>query len=98
MIRILPTRCSEYRNLFLLNALSLCSSFNMRDQVSHPYKSSVIIMVLYILIFTFLDGSYPTEIYRPTYNRVSSFVYGILLPTRVNTEYIIVTPDPHWSP
>jgi hypothetical protein len=29
----------------------------MRDQVSHPYKACVRIMVLYVLTFVFLDSS-----------------------------------------
>jgi hypothetical protein len=37
----------------LLNTLSLCSSLNVRDQVSHPNKSTRKITVLYILIFTY---------------------------------------------
>ena len=28
---------------------SLCSSLNVRDQVSHPYETTVIIIVMYIL-------------------------------------------------
>jgi hypothetical protein len=31
------------------NTLSLCSSLSLRDQVSHPYKTTGRIMVLYIL-------------------------------------------------
>jgi hypothetical protein len=38
------------------NILSLCSSLNVRDQVSHPYKTTDRIMVLYILTCTFLDS------------------------------------------
>jgi hypothetical protein len=38
------------------NTLSLCSSPNVRDQVSHPNKITGRIMVLYILIFKFLDS------------------------------------------
>jgi hypothetical protein len=38
------------------DTLSLCSSLNIRDQVSHPYKTTVRIMVLYILTFSFLDS------------------------------------------
>jgi hypothetical protein len=38
------------------NTLSLYSSLSLRDQVSHPYKSTGRIMVLYILTFTFLDS------------------------------------------
>jgi hypothetical protein len=37
------------------NTLSLCSSLNIRDQVSHPYKTTGRFMVLYILTFMFLD-------------------------------------------
>jgi hypothetical protein len=37
------------------NTLSLCSSLNVRDQVSHLYKSTGNIVDLYILIFTFPD-------------------------------------------
>jgi hypothetical protein len=44
-----------HRTLFS-NNLSLCSSLNVRDQVSHPYKTTGRIMVLYILTFTFLDS------------------------------------------
>jgi phosphate starvation-inducible membrane PsiE len=41
------------RTLFS-NTLSLCSSLSVRDQVSHPYKTTGRIMILYILTFTFL--------------------------------------------
>jgi hypothetical protein len=37
-------------------ALSLCSSLNVRNQVSHPYRTTSIIIVLYILIFTFFKS------------------------------------------
>jgi hypothetical protein len=43
------------RTLFS-NTVSLCCSPNVRDQVSHPYKTTGRIMVLYILTFTFLDS------------------------------------------
>jgi hypothetical protein len=35
--------------------LNLCSSLNVRVQVSHPYKTTGKIIVLNVLIFTFLD-------------------------------------------
>jgi hypothetical protein len=40
------------RSLFS-NTLSLCSSLNVRDQVSRPYKTTGRIMVLYSYILTF---------------------------------------------
>jgi hypothetical protein len=39
-----------------LNILSLCSSFNVRDQVSSPHKTDGRIMVLYISNFTFIES------------------------------------------
>jgi hypothetical protein len=38
------------------NTISLRSSLNVRDQVSHPYKTTGRIMVLYILFFKFLES------------------------------------------
>ena len=43
-------------NSLFSKTLSLHSSLNMSDQISHPYKTTSIIPILYsILIFTFLD-------------------------------------------
>jgi len=38
------------------NTLSLGSSLNVSDQVSHPYQTTGLIIVLYILIFKFLGS------------------------------------------
>jgi hypothetical protein len=53
----LPATSSLFGPNILLNTLfsstlSLVTSFNVRDQVSHPYK----IVVFYILIFMLLDS------------------------------------------
>jgi hypothetical protein len=40
-----------------LNTLSLCSSLNIKYQVSHPYRTKGKIVVLYILIVMFLNRS-----------------------------------------
>jgi hypothetical protein len=40
----------------VLNILSLCSSLNVRDLISHPSKTTEKLIVLYILIFTFLGS------------------------------------------
>jgi hypothetical protein len=38
------------------NTLNLCSSLNARNQISHPYKTTGRIMILYILTFTFVNS------------------------------------------
>jgi hypothetical protein len=63
IVKLSPFSCylirlwSKYspRTLFS-NTLSLFPSLNVRDQVSHSYKTTGRIMVLYILTFTFLDS------------------------------------------
>jgi hypothetical protein len=40
-------------SILFSNTLSLCSSLNVRDQVSHPYRTKGKLVVLYILIFMF---------------------------------------------
>jgi hypothetical protein len=47
-------------------------SLNVRDQASHPYKTTDKITVLYILIFIFLDSK--TEDKRFYYSRSSLFL------------------------
>ena len=42
-------------NSLFSNILSLRSSVNVSDQVSHPYKTTGKILVLYFLIFKFFD-------------------------------------------
>jgi len=45
-----------FPSTLLSNTLSQCSSFNLRDRVSHPYKTKGNIPLLYILTFIFLDS------------------------------------------
>jgi hypothetical protein len=43
-------------SILFSNTLSLCSSLNVRDQVSHPYGITGKIIVLYIQMFKFLES------------------------------------------
>jgi hypothetical protein len=47
---------NKYLSSTLCSFLHSLSSLNVSDQVSHPYKTTGKIMVLYILIFIFLDS------------------------------------------
>jgi hypothetical protein len=54
----IPLRSKYSPKHLFSNTLNLCvcSFFNVRDQVSHPYKPTGKIIVLYILIFMLLDS------------------------------------------
>jgi len=49
------------RTLFSNNS-GLCSSINVTDQVSYPYKKCTIV-VLYILIFMFVNNTWEDKIF-----------------------------------
>ena len=48
-------------NTLFSNTLNLRSSLNVCDQISHPYKTTDKIIVMYILIFVFLDSKLVNE-------------------------------------
>ena len=48
-------------NTFFSNTLSFLSSRNVSDQVSHPYKTTGIIIVLYFLIFKIWIATWKTK-------------------------------------
>jgi hypothetical protein len=58
VLQFLPTSyfISHLLSTLFLNTLSPCSSLNVRDQISHPYRTISKIIVLYILIFKYLDS------------------------------------------
>jgi hypothetical protein len=53
-IPLLFKYCSH--NPVLKHSLNICSSLNVRDQVSHPYNTTGRTIVLRVLTFTFLDN------------------------------------------
>jgi hypothetical protein len=70
------------------NSLSLCSSLNVKNQVSHPYRTKGKITVLYILIFTFakcwkVAGSNPDE--------VIGFFFNLPNPSSCTRPWSLVT-------
>jgi hypothetical protein len=54
--QFLPLR-SKYSPQLPVLRHNLCSSLSVRDQVSHPYKTTGEIIVLYTLMVKFLESS-----------------------------------------
>ena len=54
-------------NTLFSNTLSLCSSLSDSDQVSHPYRTTGKIIVLYTLTFTFWIANWKTKDWTAVY-------------------------------
>jgi hypothetical protein len=52
----IPLRSKYSLQHMFSNTISLYSSLNIRDQISHPYRTTDKIIVFHILIFMFLDS------------------------------------------
>jgi hypothetical protein len=81
-------------SLFGSNILSTCSSYNVRDQVSHPYRTAGRIIVLYNIIFAFLgsrreDKMFWTRIIHSLY-RTRKFLF--MNYPKLPTNFIPVGP------
>jgi hypothetical protein len=72
-------------NTLFSNTLSLRSSLNVSDQVSHPYKTTGKIIFLYILIFKFLDSNQWelkneiifSQLYQSIKRKVAGHLYSV---------------------
>lgn len=61
--RMLSFHPSYIQSIILPVVLNLCSSHNMRDQVSRPYETTGKTIVLYTLLFMFLDSRWEHQRY-----------------------------------
>jgi hypothetical protein len=53
---LIPLGPNILLSILFSNTLSLCSSLNVRDRVSHSYRTTGKIIVLYVLILKFFDS------------------------------------------
>jgi hypothetical protein len=54
--QFIPLKPKYFPQILFSNTFSLHSSLDVREQVSHPYKTTSKIIVLYILIFKVSEG------------------------------------------
>jgi hypothetical protein len=83
------------RTLFS-NTHSLCSSLNVRDKVSHPYKTIVGIMVLYILNFRkyFQNNLEPPFFFYKSINHlISKYVSCNILTLYIVRSFVGISLD-----
>jgi hypothetical protein len=57
---LIPLGPNILLNTIFSNNLSLCSSIDLSDQVSHPYKTTDKNVIIYIFIFEFFESK-PVE-------------------------------------
>jgi hypothetical protein len=79
-------------NTIFSNALSLRFSFNVSDQISHPYKTNDKIMFLYILRFKFLDSKLEDKIFRTQWQQTFPGFKLLLISSWMKFWFVRVVP------
>ena len=74
------------------NTFSLCSYLNVSDQVSHPYKITHKVIVLYILIFKFLDSKLEDKRFCTDWQQALPDVYLFLISSWIAFWFVRVVP------
>ena len=74
------------------NTLSFLSSHIVSDQVSHPYKTTDKIIVLYILIFKFLDRNLEDKLFCTEWLKEFPYLNLLLISSGIEFWFIKVVP------
>jgi len=79
-------------NTLFSNIISLRSSLDVSDQVSHPYKTTGKITVLYILTFKFLDSELEDKRLCTEWQQAFNDFNLLLTPSWIKLWFVKVTP------
>ena len=79
-------------NTIFSNTLSFLSSLNVNDQVTHPYKTSGKIIVLYTLFFKFLDSNLEDKRFCTEWYQAFPDLNLLLISSAIEFWFVKVVP------